>query len=549
MLRISLLIITVCLLGQRVFTQSNHYLVYFTDKTSTPYSLSNPINFLTQKAIDRRANQGYPLTGLDLPVDPAYVDSLITNGVDVRNTSDWFNAALIFADTLQADTIGQLSFVDSVQILSNYGNQLSLRKKQQQKLETAQKGTIVSSTENLPQLDMLGAYNMHKAGLKGQGITIAVIDEGFENADVMTGFDSLRANNQILGTYDFIDNETNVYDNGAHGSQVLSVIAGKDGVNNLGTAPKAFFYLFRTEQASSEYPVEEIFWLLAAEKADSLGVDIINTSLGYFDFGDEGDLDDIYFDYTYADTDGNTSLISKAARIATRTGMLLVNSAGNSGASVNKYVAMPADVDSVLSVGAVNANEMYWQLSSVGPTISGVLKPNISAMGQSTVVLDPSDGLSTANGTSFASPLIAGFAAALWQAYPTLTNMELKQAIENAGSLETHSTLVGYGIPSYCRINIDSAIVCPVEISENELFRVTNPMVEELIIHLSDEVLPAEVTLQLVDLNGKALFRANDSLTDVTNTIPLPLDKLESGLYFLQLKTPNRTETKRVIIQ
>ena len=510
----------------------NYYLVYFSDKTNTPFSLDDPTTFLTQKSIDRRGKQGYPLTSLDLPVDPVYTDSLRLRTVEVKNTSRWFNAALIFADTtLVKDSVESLSFVDSVAILSNYGGGLNLKSasKARTKFSTESTANTATNSSDLTQLNMLNAYYMDTLGYQGDSMTIAVIDAGFHNVDIREGFAHLFTNNQILGTYDFVDHETAVYEDHSHGTEVLSVIAGKNGEDNLGVAPNASFYLFRTEDDGSEYPIEEINWLLAVEKADSLGVDIVSTSLGYFDF------DDAFFNYTYDDLDGQTAYSSQAARIAARTGMLLVNSAGNEGRSSWRYVTVPADVDSVLTVGAVYYNETYASFSSVGPTSDGRTKPNVAAQGVSTVILSSvRDGVTTNRGTSFSCPLIAGFAAGVWQAYDTLTNIELLKLLEQAGSrADDPNNEIGYGIPTFSRVQ--SIMEGTIIVDVLDIVAV-NPVTDQnIMLHIPLNQIGKEITMVLFDVNGHELYRQKHSLSSSTYDTNYSLKDLDNGTYFLQV--------------
>ena len=516
------------------FSQTkNYYLAYFSDKTNTPYTLTSPLDFLTQKSIDRRSDQGYPLTELDLPVDPDYVDSLKLRTVEVTNTSRWFNAALVYADsTLVADSVQSLSFVDSVAILSNYGISLNLRKQSRNKFASETYKTTNTSTSNLSQLSMLEVYDMHAYGYDGDGVTIAVMDNGFSNVDIRTGFSHLFTNNQILGTYDFVNHETNVYNDGSHGTFVLSVIGGKNGEDNLGAAPNSHYYLFKTEDDGSEFPIEEINWLLALERADSLGVDIVNTSLGYYDF------DDPYFNYTYQDTDGKTAYSSKAARIAARTGMLLVNSAGNEGNNSWQYVTFPADADSVLSIGAVNSSGKYASFSSIGPTIDNRIKPNVVAQGDPALVLsNAGDYTVYADGTSFSTPLITGFAAAIWEAYDTLTNMQLKQLIEQAGS-DYHSPTaqLGYGIPTFSQIQInmilneyEGVLVEPAKITPN-------PVSDgNLLIFVPAQDIGNEATILISDSKGNEIYKETVTFTSELYISEFDYANVEAGLYYLRV--------------
>lgn len=349
-------------------------------------------------------------------------------------------------------------------------------------------------------------------------------------------------NNQILGTYDFVDHETSVYEDHSHGTNVLSVIGGKSGDDNLGVAPNANFYLFRTEDVNSEYPIEEINWLLAVEKADSLGVDIVSTSLGYYDF------DDAFFNYIYDDTDGKTAYSSLGARIAARTGMLLVNSAGNAGNSTWGYVTFPADADSILTVGAVDEFEEYASFSSYGPTVDGRIKPNVVAQGGSATVLSSSfDIVYSTNGTSFSCPLLAGFAAAVWEAYDTLTNIELLNLIEQAGSnASTPDYLTGYGVPSFTRLQAlmgqEDTIISDVPIMT------LSPVVDEnLLLFVPIELIGQEATVILSTVDGDELYHEKHVLSTASYLTDFSFASLKSGVYILRIGLKSSSNIIRVL--
>ena len=273
---------------------------------------------------------------------------------------------------------------------------------------------------------------------------IAVIDAGFPGVNTLSAFSRIRTNNKILGGYDFVNRNINFYTGDSHGTSVLSTIAGFVADQFVGTAPDASFYLFITEDNTKETPLEESLWVEAAERADSLGVDIINTSLGYYTF------DNPKHDYTYADMNGNKTFISRGAEIGFSRGMILVNAAGNEGAVAWKYIIAPADAKSVLAVGAVNASKVIASFSSFGPTADDRVKPDVLAHGQDVFVINAAGNIATSNGTSFASPVMAGVVACFWQKNPTKTNKEIIQIIKESAHLYNNpSPQYGYGIPKF----------------------------------------------------------------------------------------------------
>jgi subtilisin family serine protease len=285
---------------------------------------------------------------------------------------------------------------------------------------------------------------LHEMGFMGEGMVIAVLDAGFENVNNISAFDSLRMNNRILGTWDFVDGKEDVYTVGGHGRNVLSIIAGNLPGTFMGSAPRASYYLFRTEEGASEYKIEEANWIAAAERADSLGADMITSSLGYSDFNDTSTS------YTYADMDGNTTICTRGADFAARKGMLMVNSAGNEGTSSWHYLTAPSDADSVMTIGAVTPDGEVSSFSSRGPSADGRIKPNISGQGQATAFIDVSGNVATGSGTSYSTPLLAGLTACLWQSSKEKSNMEIIQIIQQtASAADNPNDSIGYGIPDF----------------------------------------------------------------------------------------------------
>ncbi|MBW8051895.1 MAG: S8 family serine peptidase, partial [Cytophagales bacterium] len=320
------LIITLSFLKNATQAQTKKYVIYFTDKNNTPYSVNKPEEFLSQRAILRRQKQNILITNRDLPVNKVYADSLNSLGANMWYTSKWFNAAVIEADSVTQSVINNLGFVKNSENLTKKRVSSVVEKKLAFEKNSFPKRVAKTNKININygpsfnQAAMIGADIMHADGYRGEGMIIGILDAGFANANILPVFDSLFANNRILGTYDFVTNDLSVYEDYWHGTAVLSTIGGYLEGQIIGTAYKASFFLFRTEDVSSEFHIEEINWLIAAEYADSAGVDVINTSLGYTDF------DDPTMNYTYADMDGNTALITRAADFAAATGMLIVNS-------------------------------------------------------------------------------------------------------------------------------------------------------------------------------------------------------------------------------
>jgi subtilisin family serine protease len=336
-------------------------------------------------------------------------------------------------DNLLVESLNH-QFIDTIISFGSWQNSKIVDKKWNANYDVSDYGDAYN------QLEMLGGNKLHREGYTGEGMTIAVIDAGFYKVDELAVFSDLQ--NQILSTYDFVDGNSNVYDDHTHGMMVLSTMGGKGEMT--GTAPEANYILLRTEDVFSENLIEEYMWVCAAEYADSAGADIINSSLGYTTF------DDALQNHTYEDMDGETAPISIGAGIAFSKGIIVVNSAGNSGNSSWNFIGAPADNFDVLSVGAVDENEEFASFSSYGPNADGALKPNVVAQGKNTVIISSSDTVRTGSGTSFSSPITAGMVACLWGAQPNQTPETVKDAIyKSADRYLNPDNQFGYGVPDY----------------------------------------------------------------------------------------------------
>jgi subtilisin family serine protease len=453
-----------CFLGQNLYAQetAKQYFISFKDKQNSPYQLSRPEAYLSPRALERRQKQAIKINERDLPVNPDYLRQVAATGAHLYYSSKWFNGVLIEASEESLQKILQLPFVaGSPQVAKP---KIDKTRKKENLLQSALKGTqeIAASAEApdselsiagaeaygsaYAQAQMIGADRMHSQGYRGKGMVIAVFDAGFHAVDRLPAFKHLFDKQQILGTWDFVMNEAEVYEDDDHGRMVLSCIAAYAPGKMIGTAPEASFYLFRTEDAATEYRIEEYHWLRAAEVADSLGVDIINSSLGYTQFDDKST------NYRYEDMNGKTAVISRAAEIAAQTGMIVVTSAGNEGGGSWRYVSAPADAPSVLSIGAVNSQGKVAYFSSRGKTADGRTKPDISALGQGTAVTRGDGSIGSSSGTSFSAPVSTGLVAGLWQAFPELSSQELMEVLRKSASMATQPNEdYGYGIPDFER--------------------------------------------------------------------------------------------------
>ncbi len=457
MKKIFFLIAGLILISLLTEAQYSRYIVSFKNKNGTPFTLNNPSQFLSAKSLLRRSRQNILIDSTDLPVTPAYIDSVrsIAN-VRILNKSNWLNQVCI--STTDPNALARINSFSFVKVaapvaLRSIFPTVYTRKAEQPELPVARINNENSVTANslnygnsLSQVHLHNGEYLHNQGFTGEGMTIAILDAGFFGYKTNPMFDSVRLQSRVLGEWDFVAGEQSVNEDNTHGMYCFSILAANRPGSMVGTSPKARFYLYRTEDVGSEYPVEEQNWAAGAELADSLGVEMISSSLGYSDF------DDHSFDHSYAQRDGNTSIITRAADLAAKKGMIVRNSAGNDGASSNdlKYVICPADGDSVTAVGAVDANGIIAAFSSWGPNSAGKLKPNIVSLGVATTIAGTDGNPATLNGTSLANPNIAGLIACFWQAFPEFSNMTIIDAVQKSSSKYSNpDNRYGYGIPNF----------------------------------------------------------------------------------------------------
>jgi serine protease AprX len=517
------------------------YWVQFTDKNNSIYNTLQPNQFLSQRAIDRRAKSQIAITEQDFPVNSWYVDSLLQfPSITLHNTSRWFNAVTIICDDTNAiNVIENMPFVSQIKVVQKLALPVDNEKFTEIEPSVLNKNYIPYTTnQHYPYGLSYNQNHLHKVdylhdlGFNGQGIHIAIIDSGFEYAHEMNCFKHLFEEGRILSTKDFVDHDGDVFWDHYHGTAVFSTMAALDEGVYYGTATKASYHLLRSEAADFEHIVEEDNWVSAAEYADSVGVDIINTSLGYTTF------DDSLQNHTYADMDGNTSRIAIAADIAASKGILLVTSAGNSGDSPWRYISTPADADSTLTVGAVDSLGTYATFSSKGPASDGDVKPNVVSVGWNTYLYLPwGETIVRGNGTSFSSPMMAGMAACLWQALPDLNNIQIKTLIEqSAHHYATPDSLMGYGIPNIYQAyksvtGIDYTIDAGIQI----LDCYPNPISSgELSLMVRSDVAQV-VKLKVTNLLGQAVYEI-DIAVGVGKTL-IQIDRLfpNAGNYVLSI--------------
>ena len=506
------------------------YLITFKDKTNSPYSISKPLEFLSQRSINRRQKQNITLKIRDLPVNPAYISEIKKTGAEIWFTSRWMNAALIQTSDANLQTILKLPFVKGLEVNGTVDDPLSRSGRKKAKFEALDNKSLNYGLSKI-QNEMIGVNIMHDLGFKGEGMMIAVLDAGFNNTDKIAAFKPLFDENRIVGTYDFVKKEKSVYEDDAHGTEVLSCMGAFLEGNMVGTAPKASYLLLRSEEASSEYIIEEANWLFAAEYADSVGVDLINSSLGYTTF------DDVKTNHTYAQLDGNTTIAARAADWAAGVGIVCVISAGNEGNDSWKYEGTPADADSVLAVGAVDANKLYVKFSSQGIPNDKRIKPDVVAMGQSTDIISPNGNVTTGSGTSFSSPILCGMVAGYWQANPTLTAMQIMENVRKSGSqADKPDKILGYGIPNLFK-------VLSIEGEVANFFKVyPNPTKAEITIEI-DNFTGKDYEAIIMDVSGRIQYI--ETLKNTVQTISI--EKIPTGTYFLRVGNEEKKGVVKLI--
>jgi hypothetical protein len=506
------------------------YWVKFTNKNASPYSVSNPSAFLSARSIARRANQSIAVDITDIPVNQTYINQVNGTGAQVFQRSKWMNAAIVIINNAT-----QLSAVNSLTCVLNsapVGKYLRATDDVVSNNTVFQLAAKTTASYNygpsLTQNSMIGADCMHSLGFRGENMVIAIIDAGFNQADINPVFDSLRNESRILGTRDFVAGNNSVYEDDSHGAMVLSCISGNSPGNLIGTGPKASMWLLRSEDVSSEKLIEENNWIIAAEFADSVGADIVNTSLGYNTF------DNASQNHVYADLTGKVSVASIAATMASRKGMFMVHAAGNEGAGAWQYINVPSDADSICTVGAVNGSGVHASFSSIGPTADGRIKPEVSTMGEGAYVCQPGYNFAAGNGTSFASPIMAGAVACLWQAHPNKTNMQILEAIKETASKHTSpDNQYGWGIPDMCAAHNYLSITTVQEESKAISVKVfPNPAKEQINFSLTENA----KSVTLTDLLGQDIsFGLSE--TENHHYILQLNNSMANGIYFLTIKT------------
>lgn len=531
----------------------DRYAVFYKYKPQQILSLDKPSEFLSQKALDRRSKEGVTPDSLDLPVSQKYVDEVYQKSNYILYSSKWFNATLLVTDASNVKEIEALPFVDRVELVgrgfipspnARIGKRIYASVTNKYCPPDAENARILAANEETYdfQNSLLGIDLMHEEGFTGKGITIAVFDAGFPGAQTASPLAHLQTNGQIISTKDFVRPwNNNVYSDNQHGTNVLSLIGSNEPGKMLAGAPDANYILSMTEEIATEYWVEEYNWVRAAEYADSLGTDIISSSVGYWDF------DDPDMNYTLEDLDGETTIIARGASIAASKGILVVNSAGNSGPSASTLNS-PSDAKGILAIGSVNKELNVSNFSSRGPTGDGRIKPDLAAFGEGTTLVRSNGEVGFSNGTSFSAPQVAALAAGLWESHPEWTKDELIEALLNSGTQgDDPDNILGYGIPNFFRAYYGEILAVEDNAEVLAWSVYPNPVLgDQLNIYFGNS-LSAEFAL--IDLNGRALQNETLNRATVKEPFRILLQGVKPGFYVIQMQDGSLIKQSKLIRQ
>lgn len=539
-----LLFSTLLLYGEsKIESQYYKFRVYLKDKGVGEYSVDNPLEFLSEKAVERKKTQNVKIDESDFPISQDYFNLVLDLGGDVVSHSKWFKTLVVqVSDSQQIENIKLLDFVDSVKYVwkGNINSYLLAprpRLKNSNLYEKASNGSYYGHTES--QFLMHNANILIDAGYRGKGIDVGVIDAGYTNFDVMPVFDTVR----LLGYEDFVP-EGDIFATSDHGTKVLSTMTVEIPGQMIGSAPEASYWLLRSEDVKSEYPVEEDYWVRAIEFADSLGLDVVNTSLGYNEF------DDKLLNYSHSDLTGNVSIMSLAADMAYDKGLINVISAGNEGNKLWQKSTPPGDARNIITVGAIGSDSIIASFSSHGLMADGRIKPDIVSVGKSTVTIGSDGTIGNTSGTSLSSPFMAGLVASLWSVNPNLHRSQLIDIIiRSSDRYLSPDSIYGYGIPDYHRALSEVLKTIPSHEKKVEDCRLS--IYPELFGGYRAELVVPEFryntySILLLDESGALI---SESSFEEGNTVKVPIPKeirkLNNYLHFV-LHDPFQQFTYRI---
>ncbi|SIQ55967.1 Por secretion system C-terminal sorting domain-containing protein [Chryseobacterium sp. RU37D] len=517
-----------------VFSQTSLIFVYFTDKPNKAAFYANPLSELSQKSLNRRTSLGIALNDQDAPIEQSYIQNIQSLGFTVVDYSKWLNGIAVNATPAQVATIQSQPYVQSVESFaknSSIPKFKNVNKWDQLSNSSNKSLTVFDYGSGSAQIDQVNLRPLHLAGYTGTGVTIAVIDTGFPTVDTGSAFSRLWTNNHIKGGYDFVTKTNNIYDPSLnnHGSVVLGAIGGFIQNIFVGAAPDADFYLYRSENATVEVPEEELYWIEAAEEADRNGVDMITTSLGYATF------DDPKYNYTYANLNGSTSFIARAAEIAVNKGIFVLAAAGNSGIQPWHYILTPADNAKVFTIGSVDSVGASSNFSSYGPNSASVIKPDGSTRGSAaTTVYNTST--TVVNGTSIATPIAAGGIACLIQAFSTMNRDLMRDKLRQTASLyPSHTDQMGFGILNFGSM-YNNVLNTSELVKKEKLSIFPNPVKNILNIATESEIISSEI----YDNLGRLITKFKDQKS-------LKVEDFAKGVYYLKIQTKDKIYYEKFI--
>ncbi len=526
---------------------TNIYWVQFTDKANSPYSIDNPEAYLSQRALQRRANQGVAIDEYDIPVNPHYLQAVADCGAQLLNPSKWLNGVSVY--TTNSSVIAAINALSFVEVVRNCPNDPEAQERKERWLANEMKSVEVGRALNdfygggSEQIAQIQGNVLHDRGFRGEGVVVAVLDGGFTGTDTHPCFDNMREEGRLLGTRDFVYGSTSVYAVGPHGTSCLSTMAAYVPDVFVGTAPKASYYLIHTEDGSTENIIEEYNWVSGAEYADSLGVDLCTTSLGYIGF------EMTQWDHPQSHFDGKTAPASIGAEIAASRGMICLVSAGNKGIGTTEApctLGIPADAEHVLTVGAVDVSGNRASFSSVGPTYDGRIKPDVMAMGLGTYVANSSGSYYNGSGTSFSTPVLAGVVTCLRQYNPYASVEQICDAVRSCGHKAGNpDNRYGYGIPNMARamelLKVDEH---HAEADQVIIEVYPNPAKGNVRVALQNGI-RAEV--KVFDIMGRMLYQ--DNLNGLNhNALENFLNTLDAGVYFVKADSGLGSQTLKLVL-
>ena len=536
-----LFIAVINIAGLSAYSTNYYFFVQFANKKGTSYSLTSPSQYLSARSIARREAFGIAIDSTDLPVNQSYVDQLIGKGMNVLCRSKWFNGATVsMSDSSIMKSVRALPFVKKVQYTGKSSSALSVPQRAKSVANDINYGTAAN------QINQLKLSTLHNAGFKGENIMIGVLDAGFYNADVNPGMDSLRLQGRLLGTKNIPAPGVSVFTEDSHGANVLSIMSGNLPASYVGAAPEASYWLIRTEYAATENLMETDFWDAGIEFADSVGVDVVNSSLGYTTF------DDATMNFTYADMNGKVSRASIAAGLASAKGIIVCNSAGNEGSSYDTwhYIGSPADADGIVTVGAVDVNGISSSFSSWGPTSDGRIKPEICAVGSATALINTGGVADAGSGTSYSCPLITGAMACFLQyvkaTKPSVSVPEILSMVFRTGSHYSSPTdQQGYGIPDFGLAMSNLVTFDVKEIAHWDNAKIILDRNYRLLnISLSQLSAASNSEVSIYSVTGRVMMMQH--LSGLLTLISL--QNVPAGVYLIRLKINNKIQTGKFIL-